>query len=80
MVTGGDEMAATMEPKMGRPKGKRTERDDVAVKMDRAVVGKAKMIATHRGISVAELLSDAARPVIDKAYAQMLRELEAVPK
>jgi hypothetical protein len=48
--------------------------------MDRAIVGKAKMIATHRGISVAELLSDAAKPIIDKAYAQMLRELEAAPK
>jgi hypothetical protein len=65
---------------MARVRGKKSERDDVAVKVDRAVVGKAKMIATHRGISVAELLSDAARPVIDKAYAQMLRELDATPK
>jgi hypothetical protein len=65
---------------MARVKGKKSERDDVAVKVDRAIVGKAKMIATHRGISVAELLSDAAKPIIDKAYAQMLRELEAAPK
>jgi ribosomal protein L7/L12 len=62
---------------MGRPKGRVSERDDVTVKLDRAIVGKAKAIALHRGITVAELLSDAAKPVIDKAYAAMLRELEA---
>jgi hypothetical protein len=65
---------------MGRPKGKRTERDDVAVKVDRAIVGKAKMVATHLGISVAELLSDAAKPTIDKAYAQMIRDLDSTAK
>ena len=59
----------------GRPK--KSERNDISVKLDRAVVGKAKMVATHRGVSVAELLSEAVRPVIDRAYAAMLRELEA---
>jgi hypothetical protein len=73
-------MSAPAGTPMARVRGKKSERDDVAVKVDRAIVGKAKMIATHRGISVAELLSDAAKPVIDKAYAQMLRELEAAPK
>ena len=55
------------------------DRDDVAVKINRAIVGKAKMVATHRGISVAELLTDAAQPAVDKAYAQMLRKLEGGP-
>jgi hypothetical protein len=44
--------------------------------VDRTLVGKAKLIATHRGISVAELFSDMLRVPIDKAYALMLRELE----
>jgi hypothetical protein len=61
-------MVATAEhPGMARAKGrpKRSERDDVTVKVDRTLVGKAKLIATHRGISVAELFTEA------------LRELEA---
>lgn len=65
---------------MARTKGKRSERDDVAQKLDRAIVGKARLIATHRGISVAELLSEMLKPHVDKAYAVMLRELEAGPR
>ncbi len=79
LVTGEIQMVVMTEKrpmakKLGRPK--RSERDDVTVKLDRALVGKAKLIATHRGIPAAELLSDAASGAIDKAYAQMLRELE----
>jgi hypothetical protein len=59
----------------GRPK--RSERDDVTVKLDRALVAKAKLIAAHRGSNVAELLSELLRAPIDRAYAQMVRELEA---
>jgi hypothetical protein len=78
-VTGDPGMSPTMGclamgKKRGRPK--RSERDDVTVKVDRTTVGKAKLIATHRGVSVAELLSDLLRAPIDKAYAQMLRDLE----
>ncbi|HEU5116498.1 MAG TPA: hypothetical protein VFT74_07470 [Isosphaeraceae bacterium] len=67
-------VGATMARAKGR--GKRSERDDIAVKIDRAIVGKARLIATHRGISVAELLSDMLVTPVDRAYAQMLRELE----
>jgi len=70
-------MRESMGTVMARPKSKKSERDDVAVKLDRAVVGKARMIATHKGISVAELLSDMVRPSVDKAYGQMLRELDS---
>lgn len=62
---------------MARVKGKRSERDDVAVKIDRKIVGKARLIATHRGISVAELLSDLLETPVDKSYALMLKELDA---
>lgn len=57
----------------GRPK---TERDDVTVKLDRAIVGKAKMVATHKGVTLAEMLTEMLRGQVDKSYAQMLRELE----
>lgn len=58
----------------GRPKS--SERDDATVKMDRKLLGKAKLIATHKGVPVAELLTDMLSVPIDKAYAQMLRELD----
>jgi hypothetical protein len=69
-------MDSAMGTTMARVKGKRSERDDVAVKIDRKIVGKARLIATHRGISVAELLSEMLTAPVDKAYAQMLRDLE----
>jgi hypothetical protein len=58
----------------GRPK---SERNDVAVKIDRAVASKAKAVAQHLGMSVAEVLSEVARRPIDQMYARMLRELES---
>lgn len=61
---------------MARAKGKKSERDDVAVKIDRTLVGMARLIATQQGISVAELLSGMLEAPIGKAYAAMLRELE----
>ncbi len=62
-------------PGAGRPKS--SVRDDASVKVDRAIVGRAKLIATHRGVALAELLSESLRAPIDKAYGQMLRELNA---
>ncbi len=73
-------MAVAAEVKLGRPKGKRTERDDVTVKLDRAVAGMAKSVATSKGVSVAELLTEITRSPIGKLYAQMLRELEGTAK
>ncbi len=63
---------------MARPKGrpKTSERDDATTRLDRALIGKAKAVATHRGISTGELLSELVRGPLDKAYAAMLRELE----
>jgi hypothetical protein len=57
----------------GRPK---TDRDEVTVKLSRALAGKAKAVALHRGITVGEFLGETFGAGIDRAYAQMLRELE----
>lgn len=77
-------MSIVLERPMGRPKGSRDKnkpvRDDVAVKVDRTVIGKAKLIATHRGITLAELLSTLLRAPVDKEYAKMLRELDRAEK
>jgi hypothetical protein len=48
-----------------------------SVKVDRAVVGMAKAVATSRGIALAELLTEILETPVSKAYAQMLRDLEA---
>ena len=68
---------------MGRPRGrpKRQDREDeVTVKIYRSLASKAKLIAGHRGASVADVLSELLQAPIDRAYAAMLRELEAGDK
>ena len=57
----------------GRPKG---DRDDIPVKLDRKLAGMAKAIATARGGTVGEYLSELTSAPIHRDYAKMLRELE----
>lgn len=66
--------AATMARPKGRPKS--SERDDVSTKFDRALLGMARMVATARGLSIAEYLSEAARPVIERDFAREMKRLE----
>jgi hypothetical protein len=66
--------AAMAKKRPGRPKS--SERQDVSIKFDRTLAGKARAIATGRGIPMAEYLSEMARPQIDRDYAKLLRELE----
>jgi hypothetical protein len=75
----GDQMIDTgsVGVKMGRPKGKRSDRDDVSVKIARSLASKAKLVAAHRGVPAAALLSGMLEGPIDRAYAAMLRELDA---
>jgi hypothetical protein len=65
---------AMAKKKMGRPKS--SDRDDVSIKFDRALARKARMIAEGRGTSMAEYLSELARPTINRDYAKLMRELE----
>jgi hypothetical protein len=71
-------MTATLERAMTKRKGrpKRSERDDVPVKVDRAIVNKAKMIATARGLSLAEYVSELLRGPVDRDFAKEMRRLE----
>ncbi len=54
-------------PGAGRPK---SERDDVTVKMDRGVVARARYVAEIRGVTLAEYLSDAVRPIVDRDFGK----------
>jgi hypothetical protein len=52
-------------------------RDDMAVKIARAIVGKARAIALDRGISIAEYLSEKLDGPVSKDFAAMLRANES---
>lgn len=54
----------------------KSERDDITVRIDRTIAGKAKLVATWLGLEggVAELLSDLLREPVDHAYGKMLRD------
>jgi hypothetical protein len=61
---------------MARPKGKRSERDDVVVKVDRKVISRAKLVALRRQIPLAELLSETLRIPIERMYRQEVTKLK----
>ncbi|WP_422928586.1 hypothetical protein [Singulisphaera sp. PoT] len=67
-------MAKKPAGKMGRPKT--SERQDVSIKFDKNLAGKARLISQGRGVSMAEYLSELARSTIDRDYVKLMRELE----
>jgi hypothetical protein len=48
--------------------------------MDRIIVHRAKVVAAHRGVSVAELLSELVRGPVDDAFSDMARQMMAADK
>jgi hypothetical protein len=64
--------------RMGRPKT--SVRIDVSIKFDKILAGKARLISQARGIPMAEYLSESARPLINRDYAKLMRELEGEGK
>jgi hypothetical protein len=59
--------------KMGRP---RSVRQDASIKFDKILLGRARHVAQARGIGIAEYLSELSRPLIDRDYRSLLKELE----
>lgn len=49
--------------------------DDVSTKFDRSLLGMARMVATAKGVSLAEYLSEAARPIIERDYGKEMKRL-----
>lgn len=58
---------------------KKPKRKDKAVKIERGLATKAKIIADARGISAAEYLSELLRPHILKDWPKAIKELDAPP-
>jgi hypothetical protein len=62
----------------GRPKGSFKEdsrKNDGLVRIDRSLITMAKVLAGYRGVSVPVLLTELLRPAMERAYAQMVREI-----
>jgi hypothetical protein len=64
--------------KVGRPK--RSERDDVTVKIDRGIVSRAKMVASARNVPLAEYLSELIRSPVARDFAKEMRRIESEEK
>jgi hypothetical protein len=47
-----------------------------AVKVERDIISKAKLIAADQGKPVASYLSDSLRPIIDRDWAKMVRKAD----
>ncbi len=60
--------------KMGRPKT--SDRNDVSIKFDKVLAGKARLIAQGRGLTMAAYLTEMTQASIDRDYAKLMRELE----
>jgi hypothetical protein len=62
----------------GRPKT--SERQDVSIKFDKSLAAMARLVASAKGISIAEYLSELARPLIEKDLAKEMKRLEGGKK
>lgn len=61
----------------GRPKG---DRNDVSTRIDRRIVGMARVVATHRGVTIAELLSETLEEPIERAYLELMAKADREAK
>jgi hypothetical protein len=69
---------ATGRNLMARPKGrpKTSERNDAVARVDAVIVSKAKMVASARGITLAEYLSDLLRMAVDRDFVREMERLQ----
>jgi hypothetical protein len=71
-------MAAVAEMATKRPVGrpKTSDRDDVTIRVNRAIAHKARVIAAQRQITIAELITEILQQPIDRAFASVVREID----
>jgi hypothetical protein len=69
--------AATAEATASMAKKKRvgSEPPTKAVKIDRALAAKAQMIATDRGIPLADYISETLRGAVERDWAKMIKRV-----
>ena len=58
----------------------KTDRDDVTVKVDRLIVSRLKQVASYRGVTLAELISDLLRAPTNKVWNEMVKESDKEAK
>jgi hypothetical protein len=68
-------MAALLDAPMAKKKAPGAEPPTKAVKLDRALAAKAQMIATDRGIPLADYISECLRGVVERDWAKMIRRV-----
>jgi hypothetical protein len=52
----------------------------VAVKMDRLLAGRARIIASEMGLDTAQYLSDIVRPQINRDWAKVVKKMDGPEK
>lgn len=68
-----------VESEMAAKKQKPAEkgkRDDVAVKVDRLLADKARLVAKRRGTTLAEYVSELIRGPVDRDFAKEIKAME----
>lgn len=60
---------------MAKKKSTGGEPPTKAVKIDRALAAKAQMIATDRGVTLADYISETLRGAVEKDWAKMVRRV-----
>jgi len=70
-------MPEVVDNPMGRAKKSEesSEPPTKAVKIDRALATKAQMIATDKGLSLADYISETLRGAVEKDWAKMIRRV-----
>lgn len=64
-----------MEPMAKKKSSAGGEPPTKAVKIDRALAAKAQMIATDRGLSLADYISETLRTSVEKDWAKLVRRM-----
>jgi hypothetical protein len=65
------------EREMAKKGPKKAKRDDVAAKVDRTIIHKAKFVAERKGVTLAELLSELLKNPVEREFLKAVREAES---
>lgn len=73
-------MTTAVKEPMAKKRTERTEGKEpptVAVKIDRALANRARIIAADKGVDLADYLSESLRGTIDRDWAKVIRKADA---
>lgn len=68
-------LPAVPETTIPMPDEPKTDEGKTAVKIDDAVVSKARIISARRKVPMADYLSDLLRPLVNRDYSKTIKEL-----